>query len=357
MSVREPSWWCDGEFKLCLELWENGRQVREQALGRADFLRAVQATMFDALRHQKTSQYNPLPEAARVEPIFPPVQENSPWASGFLVSAALPSGELYQREFGVHYFASSAARLRNRLTQEGKLKPGSQPTYQLAAYYDSVTGVPLPRAKSPISFEAPQFNVPIRKVRQVDFGDWMPWDDPDDQDVKVAVEQEVLEQAVEEARDAPDKEVCGFLAGHVMQEPNGDVFVLVTGLASGAGTTEASGTSVTFTPSTFVAARNILRLRDADETIVGWFHSHPFRFCEACPLPTPSECISKVMFYSQDDVHVMERAFDQPFMVGLLAAVEPRIETAIGHLPVRLYGWRDGSVQQRGFHVVNSRTD
>jgi hypothetical protein len=48
----------------------------------------------------------------------------------------------------------------------------------------------------------------------------------------------------------------------------------------------------------------------------------------------------------------MESTFDQPYMVGLLVGVEPRLEAALGHLPVRLYGFHNGRVVERGFHVV-----
>ena len=41
-----------------------------------------------------------------------------------------------------------------------------------------------------------------------------------------------------------------------------------------------------------------------------------------CPLPTPPECVAKVLVYSSADIHLMETTFEQPFMVGLLAAVD-----------------------------------
>ena len=52
----------------------------------------------------------------------------------------------------------------------------------------------------------------------------------------------------------------------------------------------------------------------------------------------------------------METTFEQPYMVGLLAAVEPRIEEAIGHLPVKLYGWCNGEIKERGFEVFRVST-
>ena len=88
------------------------------------------------------------------------------------------------------------------------------------------------------------------------------------------------------------------------------------------------------------------------ELIVGWMHSHPFRLCAECPDPVPPECRQKVLFYSSDDEFLMELTFPRPFMVGLLAAVEPRLEKALGHPPEKLFGWKDGRIVPRGFEVI-----
>lgn len=339
------------EWNFQLDLFKNDQPIHRESLKPSDFVHAVYATTFDALRCQQTDLYRPLINAARLLPIFP--QANSPQTTGFIVDAELPSGERHQGKFGIGYFMSRVSRLQTRLVRENKLEFGTRITYRLTAYFDE----PIEQtthSKLPISLDPPEFQVNIRRGLKRDLGEWQPWDEPDGQDMPVVVDQSVLDQAIEHALSAPEQEVAGVLFGHVMQdEQDRQTFLSVTGFTAGAGTTLASSTSVTFTPATFAKAQEIIQLRGAGETIVGWFHSHPFRFCAQCPLPTPPECISKVLFYSQDDVHLMERTFDQPFMVGLLAAVEPRIEAAIGHLPVRLFGWRRGSVENRGFHVVD----
>jgi proteasome lid subunit RPN8/RPN11 len=179
------------------------------------------------------------------------------------------------------------------------------------------------------------------------------WDNPSVDDLPVLVDLGVIEEIVEETRRNPACEIAGFLLGHLQRdERTQEVYVVVTGLVSATGTTEASSTSVTYTPSSFALARQIMKLRSAGELIIGWFHSHPFKLCSACPLPTPPECIAKILFYSLDDVDLMQSTFQLPYMVGLLAAVDARIEQAVGHLPVRLYGWCNGEIKPRGFDVV-----
>ena len=58
-----------------------------------------------------------------------------------------------------------------------------------------------------------------------------------------------------------------------------------------------------------------------------------------------------MLFYSSDDEFVMETSFARPFMVGLLAAVDAKIESTLKRSPVRLYGWDGGQIRQRGFEV------
>jgi hypothetical protein len=166
------------------------------------------------------------------------------------------------------------------------------------------------------------------------------------------VARRVLEEAVEEARRAPEREVGGFLLGHLRRDGETDGLFLEVTCHVPAEDTEATGTSVTFTPATWARAREVVELRGEGEIFAGWVHSHPFRFCEQCPVPAPPECVAKVLFFSADDDFLMGLAFPRPFMVGLQTAVEPRLERALGHLPVRLYGWRDGEVVPRGFEAI-----
>ncbi len=89
------------------------------------------------------------------------------------------------------------------------------------------------------------------------------------------------------------------------------------------------------------------------EILVGWYHTHPFKLCQECPLPTPRECLDKIFFFSSDDVQVMSTTFYQPFMCGLLSGVDPRLELALGHPPVRCFHWTDGEVVRGGFSVFD----
>jgi proteasome lid subunit RPN8/RPN11 len=200
--------------------------------------------------------------------------------------------------------------------------------------------------------EAPE--IPVRSGSRKAVGPAEAWDVPRPEDFPVLIPRRVVEEAVEEAQRAPEREVGGVLLGHLRRDQdNGELYLEVTALVP-AEETEATELSVTFTPATWARAREVIAVRGEGETFVGWMHSHPFRFCQECPLPVPKECLDKVLFYSSDDEFLMELSFARPFMVGLLAAVEPRLETALGHLPVKLYGWNKGVIETRGFEVIDA---
>src|SRR5262249_11486989 len=159
----------------------------------------------------------------------------------------------------------------------------------------------------------------------------------------VLAPRHVLEEAVAEARQAPDREVGGVLLGHLCRDRDDGALYLEVTCAVPCEETRATEGSVTFTHPTgarvpevggLARGGEVVELRGEGELIVGWVHSHPFLLCAECPRPVPAECQAKVLFYSSDDEFLMETAFARPFMVGLLTAVEPRL----GELPVKLFG-------------------
>ena len=90
-------------------------------------------------------------------------------------------------------------------------------------------------------------------------------------------------------RSAPRSPTVAEWCKRWLDEASGEIFVEATCVASGEGTTEASQASVTFTAESFAKARRLIELRAGGgapaEIVVGWYHSHPFRYCAECPLP------------------------------------------------------------------------
>jgi proteasome lid subunit RPN8/RPN11 len=343
------------DFSFQLDFVNEANQVvRAQQLSQIDFGQAIRETSFDAFRQGLVETYQPLPSEIRIEPVFPNAGSSSPQAKGFCVTIPVADGREHRCEFDIAFFRPAANRLRAELLRTKAMTNEQELYFRLNAFLDDQE--PLrPANKLSLSLGPPTANIPVAAGVRRDFGPVETWDGQVDTDLPVLIEQLVLDEAVAEARGNPEREVAGFLLGQMMRdERRKEVFIAVTGLASAYSTTEATAASVTYTPASFAQVRNIIKLRARGESVIGWYHSHPFKLCAECPLPTPPECIAKVLFYSQDDIHLMETTFEQPFMVGLLSAVEPRIEAAVGHLPVKLYGWRNGEIKERGFDVVQA---
>jgi proteasome lid subunit RPN8/RPN11 len=326
--------------------------VRRQPIAETDFYPAIRDTSFDASRQNMVDEYRPMVSGARIEPVFAD-ESSAPQATGFRVTIPIGGGREHVCEYPISYFSPPANRLLAELRQTKVLASGQKLYYRLNAFLDDSS--PEPRTNQlHLSLQPPQ-GIAIATGRRADFGPAEPWDQPSESDLPVLVERWVLEEAVAEARENPEREIGGFLLGRVLRDPDSqEVLAAITGLATAGGTTESSVTSVTFTPASFAQVRRIIQLRARHETVLGWYHSHPFRLCAECPSPTPKECLAKILFYSDEDHHLMSTTFDQPFMFGLLAAIEPRIETAVGHLPVKLYGWQKGEIKARGFEVVDT---
>jgi proteasome lid subunit RPN8/RPN11 len=327
------------------------RPVRELALTPADFARAVESAFFDGLRHGAYTAYDPPLGRERLEPRFADPDAGSPRVRGFDVALPTRDGGTHRVAFDRTFFASRAIHLGAELVRAGTLPKGGRLLYQLAAYLDPAEE--KPRRGLRIALDAASVDVPLRPGSRRDFGIAEAWDNPGPDDFPVLIPRRVLEEAVEEARQAPEREVGGVLLGHLRRDAhNGEVFLQVTCQVP-AERTEATTTSVTFTEATWARVREVQELRGEGEIFAGWVHSHPFRFCAECPVPAPAECVDKVLFYSSDDEFLMELTFARPFMVGLLTAVESKLERVLGHAPVRLYGWRHGEVRPRGFEVID----
>ncbi len=263
----------------------------------------------------------------------------------------LPEGGEQVKEFDSDFFDRRALRIGTELVRAERVPNGSTLLYQLAAYLEAEEA-PVRRGLS-FTLEPESVEVPIRPGSLAGHGPREAWDEPSPDEMPVLVPRRVIDEAVEEAIKAPDREIGGALLGHLRRDTDtGEIFVEVTCQVPAEETT-ATEASVTFTPATWARVREVIEVRGEGEIFVGWVHSHPFGLCADCPAKPPPECVSKVLFFSDDDKFLMELSFARPFMVGLLCAREPKLAAALGHAPVKLYGWRDGEVVSRGFEVID----
>jgi proteasome lid subunit RPN8/RPN11 len=339
------------QYRLEFFKVRGGERVHELPLARAEFDRAIEATFFDGLRRGLFTDYTPSLAAARIEPAFANGKQGSPNAEGFRVVLPLPDGGEHALEFPAEFFDRRALRIGTELVRSQDVPNNSTLLYQLSAYLESEEA-PARRGLR-FTLEPESVEVPIRAGSLAGYGPREAWDAPGTDDMPVLIPRRVIDESVEEAVKAPEREVGAALLGHLRRDTEtGVLFVEVTCQVPAEATT-ATEVSVTFTPASWARVREVIEVRGEGEIFVGWVHSHPFGLCAECPAKPPPECVDKVLFFSEDDQFLMELSFPRPFMIGLLCAREPRLAAALGHAPVRLYGWRDGEIVQRGFEVID----
>ena len=277
---------------------------------------------------------------------------------GFRVRIELPNGSEHRADFPLRYFYARACATWEALSkqQSKTADSASRPwAYQLLAYLNETET----DGRSRIAVERSGPPLAALSGTWADLAPRANWDGIHADDLPVAVCRSVIDDAFDEARQGSEREVAGLLLGEIRCDPaSGGIYLLVSCYVPGGETAPGAATAVSLTPATFSRANELIALRRRDgrrEIVVGWAHSHPFKFCAACPLQTPPECVEKVLFYSTADLQVMQAAFADAFAVGLLVAPnEPRLTEALGHSAVRLFGYRRGVIVARGFTLVGN---
>jgi hypothetical protein len=338
-----------------LELLDEQRNsLHREPLTQAVFARAILAARFDAFRRHRDEVYRPTTRDAAIEPLF--IAGGDPRCHGFRVRLELPDGNDHAVDFPLRYFYSRACATWEALSkrQTTAVDPVNPPwAYQLLAYLEETEA----DARSRIVVETSGPPLTALSGAWADLAPRAIWDGIHADDLPVAVCRKVIDDAFDEAKQFREREVAGLLLGEIRCDPTSDeVYLLVSCYVPGGDTAPGGATAVSLTPATFSRANELIALRRRQgrrEIVVGWAHSHPFKFCAECPLPTPPECIDKVLFYSTADLQVMQAAFADAFAVGLLVAPnEPKLTQALGHPAVRLFGYRQGVIVARGFTVV-----
>lgn len=334
---------CTHRFLIEL-LRENGETV-----GRADvdpdWDPAVECARFAGLR--TLGVWAPEASAVRgVRPVWDP-RRGEPYVRGFSVDLAAPGDSAWQESFpAARYFGPLARAAATQLVAEGVLKEGERFRYRTLAYARASEDI----AEGPAPFDVVERPQPLR-IRERETPDCSSTAAGDTQtgDFDVFIPAGVLEEASALTRQAGDVETGGILIGHLTREQGAtDVGVEVTALIPARHTVRAS-TTLTFTSDTWTDVRRAVELRRREELLVGWFHSHPqLTWCreKGCPLEQQRACAAADGFFSADDLALHRTMFPRAFAVALVMT-----HSVKGVLP-RLFGWRSGCFEPRGFRVI-----
>jgi len=285
--------------------------------------------------------------AASIQPLWDR-KAGEPYCRGFRVSVARNGSGKATADFGTSYFRDVASRVSARFVQQGKLEAGEHFQYAVVALPNNETTEPYARA----GFRADEKEV-VLGLTESCLSDWVSRARPigivDADDLPVFIPQQVLDEAAAQTRAEEGRETGGVLIGKLCHDPAvPDIFATVTAQIP-AEHTRGDAVKLTFTPETWAAVEAAIKLRGGSEIYLGYWHSHPVReWCKAkeCTPEKQKNCALAKDFFSADDQALLRAVFPRAYSLGLVVN-----DTAFADLTFSLFGWREGSVQPRGFYL------
>ena len=342
------------EFQLLLEIRSIDGRVLGQRRVEPNWEPACEAARFACWRKTPGSV-----AAFSADAVIEPIAQQSnglPLAIGFSVTLMADGKPLDRCEFPVTYpgFTARAHAISSEMVTAGLLKDGETFRYQLLAF-------PRERANGRQPAQ-PLFNVVdvVRAppLKPASFATLMsaavPFGELTAGDMPVFIPQQILDEASALTRQADRVETGGILVGHLCVD--GSIPEIAVHVTAQIPARYAAGEvgKLTFTAETWAAVQAALALRRSDEIMVGWFHSHPaFAWCEKsaqCPSERSRGCALMQSFFSADDVFLHETVYPSAYNIALVVTNTNNTGDGLKHA---LFGWRQGTVRQRGFHILN----
>ncbi len=289
----------------------------------------------------------------RIEPIWSPEGE-PPYVRGVTIHSVENGADPV--EFPLSYFFGAVTSASAQLVDSGDLRPGQEFDYkvyalsgdrnesrpestgEIVAIDDAPAIVRLDMATIVSSADAQSEDENVKAESEVTTGGGR---------MPIVFSERVLEEATELAASADDVETGGILVGKLCRDPDGTLFALVTAQIPAEHTTSTQH-SLRFTPETWISVDAAVRLRDRNETTLGWWHSHPF-FCRNCTPLQRTRCpFSKPAFSAADrDVH--REVFQQPWNIALLLSFLGQPSPSLD-----VFAWNRGQIEAAQFIMTSS---
>lgn len=162
------------------------------------------------------------------------------------------------------------------------------------------------------------------------------------------ISRPLLDELKEETGQSLDNERADILTGHLVQDEEGKVALIVKGRIPALKDTASSRGHFSFSPLTFHAVQGEVVKRPNGETVVGWHHNHPPPCGTNCLQYIPP-CKTSTVFFSTADRFVHRASFPAAYMIALVSGkqAERRANDPI----VQAYGWQDGVIRQKELSV------
>jgi hypothetical protein len=332
-------------YQYVIELFREDDSPLGQASVKVDWGPAEEWARFQAMRRGLLGS-NETGCVASIEPLW--LRDGGePHLEGFRVIIATREGEV-ATDFATSYFKGLATQASSHFIEKGRLQTGERFRFLAAAFRQESE---KPNG-SRFQFTTEEVAAPIA-IRDSSLAEKVAVAVPHGAirtgDVSVFVPQRVLDEAATLSRQAAAKETGGVLIGHLHRDPSvPDMFVEVTAQIH-ARHTEADLTKLTFTSETWTEVQAAIDLRRKGEMMLAWWHSHR-EWCKDCAPERQRVCGMASDFFSAHDHALHRTVFPRAYSIALVAN-----DGATGDVTFSAFGWREGLLESRGFHIRGDR--
>lgn len=331
-------------YQYVIELFREDDSPLGQASVKVDWGPAEEWARFHAMRRGLLGS-NETGRVSSIEPLWLR-QAGEPHVEGFRVSIATSEGEV-ATDFATSYFKSLATQASSHFIEKGRLQTGERFRYLAAAFRQESEKPNGSRFQFTTEEVAPPMAIRDSSLAERVAGA-VPHGTICAGDVPAFVPQRVLDEAASLSRQSVAKETGGILIGHLHRDASvPEMFVEVTAQIH-ARHTEADLTKLTFTSETWTEVQAAIDLRRKGEMMLGWWHSHPVReWCKDCAPERQQVCKMASDFFSAHDHALHRTVFPRAYSIALVAN-----DAVMGDVTFSAFGWREGLLDSRGFHVI-----
>ncbi len=290
----------------------------------------------------------------RIEPIWD-AEKGKPSVAGFRTVISEGNGsEGFSSDFPITYFADQALRESQCYVRTGRLNPGDRIRYRITASPGTRATEPETGASRPRGFSVrevpkpiPLGSVSLHRLRD----ESVPFDGGEEEDMPVFIPDHVLNEVCSRTREGGAYEVGSILLGHLHRDTESPEIIAEVTAAVPIPSPEQKLYSLSITAESWAEVRNTIRLRDKQEIMVGWAHSHSFmkEVCQNCKRVEDKSCDHTAVYMSEKDCGLHRTAFYRAYNLALVLG-----DTPCTGLNYGLFGWRYGGIHRRGFRILNT---
>jgi hypothetical protein len=167
----------------------------------------------------------------------------------------------------------------------------------------------------------------------------------------VFIPNHVLEEACSRTREGGAHEVGGILLGHLHRDTDSSEIMAEVTAEVPVRNAQAKLYSLSITAESWAAVRKAIDLRNQEEMMLGWWHSHSFmkELCQNCERLEDKSCDHTAVYMSEKDRGLHRAAFCRAYNLALVLGNTPCTGLSYG-----LFGWRYGGIHRRGFRILQA---